>query len=391
MNKHVIKFYPVGNGDTTLLKLTDNSTILIDCKIRSCDQNGDDEQETFDVKEDLLNSLEYRDNKPYLDLFILTHPDEDHCLGFENHFYTGDPSDYSDSNENQIIIDELWVSSCLFSNASNPDAKILKKEAERRRKLWEENNINKTTPGNKIRMIGYDGDEKFESVPNSIPGDTVTLNEINGRGTANFEVFIHAPFKSSLINAQAAEDKNSTSIILQVRFKEKETDNEWHGLFLTGGDADHYRWEQVLEKSKAHNNEDKLNWHLFQSPHHCSWSYFNDRPYEDNTEPQNYSLEILDYQIDNAFIIASSKKIINEKPNPPHEAAKDEYLGKLKDEENFLNTDTYEDETKPQPIVFEVSSEGVVLVDSKKRKVEAANILASSSIVSGNWSYDGNQ
>jgi hypothetical protein len=44
MAKHIIKFYPVANGDTTLIKLTDNSSILIDCKIRddSEDNNGNE-------------------------------------------------------------------------------------------------------------------------------------------------------------------------------------------------------------------------------------------------------------------------------------------------------------------------------------------------------------
>jgi hypothetical protein len=42
-----IKFYPVENGDTSLIILEDRTPILVDCNIRNCDN-----EEIYDVKKD---------------------------------------------------------------------------------------------------------------------------------------------------------------------------------------------------------------------------------------------------------------------------------------------------------------------------------------------------
>ena len=383
MAKHVLKFYPVANGDTTLIKLSDFTTILIDCRIRDCeeDTNGNT---VYDIKDDLLKEVRKKNSNSYIDLFVLTHPDEDHCLGFAKNFYTGDPSNYSKSNRenNEIVVNELWATSMLFNGCSNDDARELKKEAERRRKLWESNDPKRTDDGNRLRMIGYDGDERFESVPNSVPGETIELVDINGSNTNNFEIFIHGPFKKSLVQANAENDKNSSSIILQARFKGKSSD-DWTAYFLSGGDADHYRWKEVLEKSEAKGNDDKLLWDIFQTPHHCSWTYFNDVPYDENKSPQETSLKVLNYGRKDAYIIASSRKIESGEPNPPHQAAKDQYVKKVKSG-HFINTNTNISEKKPQPIIFEVDSEGLKRTDNGG-KVAAAKVIAKSSVVTGHW------
>ncbi len=385
MAKHLLKFYPVANGDTTLLKLADKTTILIDCKIRDGEKDSND-NEIYDVKKDLLTEVQRTNSNPYVDLFILTHGDQDHCQGFEKNFYVGDPKSYGKSNRgnDEILINELWVTSSIFGDHGNDDAKSLKEETERRRKLYLNGDPTRNDDGNRLRMIGYDGDERYEKVPNSVPGDTITLSEINGSYDENFEFFIHGPFKQSLIDSNAEEDRNSSSIILQARFKQHKED-DWSGFFLSGGDADHYRWKEVLDKSKKNGNEDKLDWDIFQTPHHCSWTFFNDVPYRDegNDVARESSLDILDYGRSGSFIVASSKKIMNDEDNPPHYAAKKEYVKKV-DKDNFLNTSVNVSERKPQPIIFEVGSIGFERTD-KGGKVAAAAAIAGTSAMSGHW------
>src|SRR5258708_3922305 len=140
MNDASITFFPVGNGDTALIKLSDKSTLIVDCNIR-CDANDEEVEECYDVHSHLLAELQRDDKKrPVTDAFILTHADQDHCRGFETSFHTGDPSSYAKEEDapEKIIIAELWFSRRLFSNYEEPlcdEAKAFKKEVERRIEL----------------------------------------------------------------------------------------------------------------------------------------------------------------------------------------------------------------------------------------------------------------
>lgn len=355
--KHLIKYYPAGNGDTSLIKLNDDTTIITDCSIREIKKG------IFDIKQDLLKTLQKNDNdNPFTDLFILTHTDQDHCLNFSKHFYKGDPDSY-DSNNNdhkdKIIIDEIWVTSMLFTTDQSDDANYIRNEVNRRKRLYKDNDNRKNERGNRLVLIGYDDNSEFENVPNYVPGTVV--NTINDEQLKGFSFFIHAPFKKDLIEAQAIKDRNASSIVYQGRFYNE--NDEIICKVLHGGDADHHRWKSIKEKSEEHGNESALEWDIFLSPHHCSWSYFNDVPYKDNKTPEDYSLEILDYKEQGAKVIASSKEIKDNEDNPPHYKAKEEYVNKVGND-NFLNiTKFYEDFDKP--IEFEIKDEtGPKLVKS---------------------------
>lgn len=369
MSNHKIKFYPVCNGDTVLITLKDDTTILFDSNIRETGKDSDGNQ-IFDVKKDLLDSLKKKNSNYHLDLFVLTHPDQDHCRGFKTHFYQGNPDNYSDSDrkDDKIIIDEMWVTSHLFDITTNDDAKAFKKEAERRRKLWDDDDKNKDKPGNRIRMIGYNGDDKYENVPSSTPGETQNL--INGSSKTDFEFFIHSPFKDSLVTAVAEENANDSCIVVQARFKANSTDKDFCTFVFLGGDADHYKWEKIFDISNNNGNKDKLEWDLFLAPHHCSWTYFNDVPYnakDENKIPKETSLKILDKRIGKGKIIASCKKIKNNDDNPPHYKAKEKYQDKLDKKEDFIELAKEPKESEPKPVIFKVTAQGPVREDKNQQ------------------------
>ena len=351
-----LKFYPVKNGDTTLITLQDNSTILIDCKI-SEKSKDEKEETTFNVKEDLLKSIKTKDGNPFIDIFVLTHPDNDHCLGFEKNFYQGAPENYEEKHKknNEIIIGELWVTSKLFTYDQSDDANKVRSEANRRKKLYDEKDKDSDKSGNRLIIVGYDGTEKLENVPHYVPSNNVDV--FNGKKNELVSFFIHAPFKDDLQSAESG--KNETSIAFQVRFKKNKEDKDFIGLALFGGDSDHYIWNKILSETKSHKNEIALKWDLFLAPHHCSWTFFNDTKQEDHPDPQAYSLEVLDFKrTEKSKIIASCKEIKNNSDNPPHYQAKQQYVKKVKTE-NFLHTETYEVISKtPQPIVFEITNQG---------------------------------
>lgn len=358
MGRKKVKYYPVGNGDTSLFTV-DNMTIITDCNIREV-KDG-----IYDVKKDLLKELDKRDDKPYADLFILTHHDNDHCLNFRKHFHTGKVSSYAADDE-KIIIDELWVNEYILADeniSDDSDAGEIRKEVRRRRNLYKNNDSSKDERGNRLVLIGYDDNNNFTNVPQYIPGEIV--KEINGTVFDKFEFFIHAPFKADVIDCNASADRNMSSIVYQARFF-KSNGTDFACRVLHGGDADHYRWATIKEKSEKNKNEDALKWDIFQTPHHCSWTFFNDTPYKDddkdidNSEPKQTSIDILNYKLSGAKVVATSKAIVNNSDNPPHYPARTEYVDVV-GESNFKNTHKfYEDFEKP--IVFEIDDYGATLI-----------------------------
>lgn len=67
---------------------------------------------------------------------MISHPDEDHCRGFQKHFYTGDPANCPEGSKN-ILVRELWSLPIAFRRASKDhtlceDAQALNAEAHRR-------------------------------------------------------------------------------------------------------------------------------------------------------------------------------------------------------------------------------------------------------------------
>lgn len=369
---HRIKYYPVDNADNVLLKLSDGMTIQIDCQIRNCEGNSN-EVKIFDVKNDLLRELskDSKDN-PFVDLFVLSHPHKDHCVGFEENYYQGNPNDYTKANRDrgEIIVGELWVTQQVFSNDICDQAKSIRREAKRRRELFEENPILANAYGNRLRIIGYNDKDKTVEGLHYTPG--ALISTINGKTSKSLELFIHAPFKSDLVAGKADSDHNATSIIFQATFKEN--GNVLSRAFF-GGDADHYIWEKVLRISEKNNNQDKLKWDIFLSPHHCSWTFFNDTPYKHNTVPRDYILEFLDYKQNNAYVVASSVKIEDNDNNPPHFQAKEQYVNKV-GSGFFRNTATNKNSKAPEPLEFTIDSSGIRLL--KSEGLAALGILGNS-------------
>jgi hypothetical protein len=391
--KNVIKYYPVGNGDQSLILLKDGTTILVDCNIREASK-GSTDPEIFDVKKDLMSMVQRRDNNPFVDGFILTHGDCDHCRGFKDNFYQGDPKKYADKNRKneEIIVDEMWFSPMIAEEHTNSDEDAYQQEAERRLELHINDNADKDLPGNRIRIIGYDGNKDYSTLNHlrEVPGTVV--KKFNNKTQDSFSLFIHAPFKEQL--AAADKNKNSTSIVFQARFKDNPQANDFSGLAMFGGDADYIAWAVIHEKTVRYGKdktENALDWDLFLATHHCSWTYFNETPQEDHPDPEESSLEILRYKRAGGRVIASSKKIVDDDDNPPHYAAKQEYIKKLDSSSNFYNTAVEPKESAPEPLVFEITANGVKKVKSaaevESEKVAAAISVASTGVIKKPWCY----
>lgn len=356
--EHIIKFYPVGNADCTLIKLDNGKTIIVDCQILADLTDGHGKQVMFDIKADLLKELN-KDSlgRPFVDLFISTHPHDDHCKGFAGNFYHGDVANYDkDKNKDEIIIEELWITPRGLKNDLSAPAEDIRKEAKRRRELYDDDANFYGTKGNCLRIIGYDKDKEYDGRYCYVPGKLVT--SVHGSSLSWLEIFIHAPFKEDVETSKKEDDQNATSIVVQLGFKIAGYIG-YKSKVLMGGDAEHEIWQHILDNNT---DEEKLKWNIFLAPHHCSWSFFND---SDNKEETKLSAEnILNKQIGNsAHIVASSNEIKDDDNNPPCYEAKQEYVKKLKaGSSHFLNTATHSKVGSiSQPIVFKINENGKTL------------------------------
>lgn len=117
-----ITFYPVLNGDCSLIEFPNRQKMMVDCNF--CLDAEDDSNDRYDVIKDVLDNKLKKKCKglPFLDAFVLTHPDQDHCRGFRDKFFYGknphasseEPSK-SDKDNKLILIGELWYSPRVFS------------------------------------------------------------------------------------------------------------------------------------------------------------------------------------------------------------------------------------------------------------------------------------
>ena len=359
--EHIIKYYPVGNADCTLIKLDNGKTLIVDYQILADLTDGNGKQVMYDVKADLLKELN-KDSlgRPFVDLFISTHPHKDHCEGFSGHFYHGDVVDYDkDKNKDEIIIEELWITPRGLKNDVAEPAEYIRKEAKRRRKLYDDDVNFSGSEGNYLRIIGYDKDKEFDSRYCYIPGKLVTT--VHGVSLSWLDIFIHAPFKEDVETSKKDDDKNATSIVVQFGFKITGF-SDYKCRVLMGGDAEHEIWQHILDNNT---DDEKLKWNIFLAPHHCSWSFFNDSDNKKEVKPS--AVAILDKQIGNhAHIIASSNEIKNDDNNPPCYEAKQQYVKKLKSgSSHFLNTTTHNKiGSIPQPIVFKIDEYGKTLKEN---------------------------
>ena len=363
--KHSIKFYPVGNGDCDLITIGGaNKKMMFDCNFRQ--KAEDDNDEMYDVLGDLLDN-ELTTKKcglPFLDAFLLTHPDQDHCRSFADKFYLGDPDAVSQSakDDKKILIGELWYSPRVFEELTgelNADAKAFKKEAKRRMDLYKSDSKKADKDGNRIRIIGWTDNPDLKGLEDRIvtPGNTISI--INGSSCRYFEMFIHAPFKDDI----EGEDRNMTSIAAQLRFKSDKNSTDIARVFF-GGDTE---WRVIEKIMKETTDDDYLKWDLMEAPHHCSYKFFAD---DRENDANQASLVFLEKSEDGAFVVSSSKVVKKNSDNPPCQKAKNRYTDRV-GESNFFCTSGEKEDDTGEPIVFDIEDGKVALHEDEKKEKES--------------------
>lgn len=173
--------------------------------------------------------------------------------------------------------------------------------------------------------------------------------------------------------------RNDASLIFQVRFEVEGTQVNYFAV----GDSTFDVLEDIVDITKYHKNEDRLDWDLFNIPHHCSAFALSPDKGEKETIPTKKVEELLLHSQAEAYIVSSSNPILPDTADaykqgqPPHIQAKKAYVKYLEKAKGrkFLVTMEEPNTTNPEPIIFEISGKGCRLIG--KAVSGAAAIISS--------------
>ena len=367
---HGLVFWPVGNGDSTTVVINSKHYLQVDLNHLEMSENNN---ASWAVINELVKRLPKNNSnqKPYLDAFALTHPDQDHCRGFAELL-------------NKVEIGELWFTPRVFAEYNKElceDAEAFKKEALRR--------VQKTIDakgdpgsGNRVRVFGYSKllkKDKFKGFPTdriTIPGKEVTvINEIDL--SKDFRAFIHAPFKDD-----DGGDRNDTSLGMQITLN----NGPQKLCALLFGDLSYPIINRIFKENKSFINrffednkkDDALKWNVFLAPHHCSKTVMYWKSDENDEEIlQKHLIDKIKYgALTPNCIVSSSHQIPNRNEpgdNPPHRKAKHKYE-KITD--SFICT-----MEQKEPFVAKIDNRGISFSKEKLTDIsasQAANIAQGS-------------
>ena len=362
---HKVVFYPVGNGDTCQIVLAGGRRILFDfCHLRTAEDESDPR---IDLKKRLKEELEDagRDN---FDVVAFTHADTDHISGCTDFFELRHAVKYQGNG--RVKIQEMWIPAALLIEEIERDKlssefAILRREA--RYRVLEGKGIKvfskpKRLVDEWLRQALKDRGES-ETARDHLFVDAGTL--VNGftLATDSAECFCHSPF---IKHCDEGDDlRNEAALIFNVRLRADGADYD----FLQIGDSTWEVLEDIVAITKAHKNEDRLKWNLFNIPHHCSYLALSDEKGGKETEPKPLVKELLLHGKMEAYLVSSSNPIPDSKDmynadQPPHIQAKNAYETYRKKIQGRRLIVTMEEPhaSKPEPITFEVTVGGVAWI-----------------------------
>jgi hypothetical protein len=252
-----ITHYPLGNADTTLIKLPRTNQVILWDFANMRDQN-DSNDKRCDLPAELNKEVEGDYN-----VVCFTHADKDHIKGFSEYFYLEHAAKYQ--TEGRKRIHHLWVpAAILLETTLEDEAKILKAEAIYR--LRNKSGIVIFSRPKKLKdWCDNQEDISYEDVKHFFRDAGAVMPDFSLK-TDGVEFFVHSPFMSE----SQSIDRNGECVIVHAQF-----DDNCQTKLILGSDGTAELWKDIVNVTKHFNNEDKLNWDLFHISHHSSYLSLN--------------------------------------------------------------------------------------------------------------------
>lgn len=345
-----LKFYPVGNADSTLIAFADDRLMLEDyCHRKDAEDEND---KRVDLPNELRVELEARDRTDF-DVVAFSHSDDDHVGGSEDFFWFDHAKKYQ--GKGRIKIKDLWVPACFIVEAGlEGSARIIREEAKHRLKK-----------GKGVRVFGNPGvlDDWLEK-EGIDPAERSHLITHAGRcvpgfdkGKGQAEVFAHSPFSFRMEGEDV--DRNNACLVFHITFFEDDEETR----VMLGADAEHEAWCNIIYKTEQRERGKRLDWDVFRVSHHCSHTALSEEKGKDITKPDEPIVQLFERGAEGCILISSSDVVPDKNTTlPPHKQATAYYRQVVQDQngEDFLVTMAEPKPEAPKPIVVEITKQGAM-------------------------------
>lgn len=362
-----VTFYPVGNGDTSLIQTSKGKMILMDY-FQNTDATHPDTP-TYNIAKALKQKLDAADRNSF-DVVAFTHADRDHINGSTDFFYLEFAKKYQD--DNRIHIDELWVPAAILLESTTRDKQsdeFVTWRNEARYRLKNKLGIKVFSLPDDLKTLIESWEMTVDELSDHII-DAGTVVDTFSLAKDDLEFFVHAPFMKHCNDAgdDIKKVRNEAALIFNVRFNASGSTYD----YLAVGDSEAHVLEDVLDITKYHHREDRLRWDLFNIPHHCSYLALADEKGDKETEPLDKLKELLLMGNPDCYLICSSEAFLTDrqeaekKVQPPHIQARrcyERYLTEVHGRA-FKVTGEHGGTKHPQPLVVMIERAGISIKDA---------------------------
>ena len=348
---HKVRFYPVGNGDCSQIVLDNGKRLLFDYCHRRKGEDADDPR--IDLEAALSAELATAGRKGF-DVVALTHLDDDHIANSTEFFYLEHAKKYQDYHRKRI--DELWV----------PAAAILEKGLTGEAAVWRSEARHRLKKGTGIRVFSKPSKLKdwLESEGLSLSAREHLITDAGklvpgfNRVTDEVEFFVHSPFAKDADGETVL--RNESALILHATFEVGGRETR----YLIVGDSTWEILEEMVDITRDRGRDERLEWDLYNVPHHCSYRALGPEKGKDRTTPVPNVQWLLDQCQLGGLAVSSSDPIPTVDTNdPPHRQAAATYRKAIKDKggRKFVVTMEHPDKKRPKVLEVEIGKFGATL------------------------------
>jgi hypothetical protein len=345
-------FYPIGNADCSLMELADGQRLLFDfADMRDPD---DDEDLRIDLSAAVRDDLKAADLTK-VHVLAFTHLDRDHINRSSEFFYLRHAAKYQ--GDGRIKFDTMWVpAAVIIEEACEDEAKIIQKEARWRLKKGE--GIRVFSRPDKLKDWLKENGLTLESRAHLITdaGQLIPGYSKNAQGV---EFFVHSPFATRLDDDELL-DRNTDSLVLQATFLVGITETK----LILAADVVHEVLTKIVEVTKYHGREKRLEWDVFKLMHHCSYLSLSDDKGDEETVPEPEVNWLFEQGRRGGIIVSTSKPIPDndDDDQPPHRQTANYYRRRAREiGGEFKVTMEHPTARRPERLVINIDGSGATV------------------------------